>query len=108
MKEIRVDLGEGREEIKTILLPDTMVEPDVQTIAIDESVKIWTRPKVCPGCGAKFSHSEAECRCQRCRLPDEVIMMGQQAIARWKRQQGAPKRKPRPATSNKKRKGHGR
>jgi len=108
MKEIHVDLGEGREEIKTILLPDTIVEPDVQEIHIDPSVKIWTRPKVCPSCGAKFAHSQAEGRCQKCKLPDEVIAMGLQAIVRWKRLQGTPKHKPRPSTHNKKRRGHGR
>jgi predicted amidophosphoribosyltransferase len=48
------------------------------------------KPKVktpsCPGCGAKFSHDKNAERCKRCGIPDAVVDMGPQAVARWQRQ----------------------
>jgi len=116
MKEIRVDLDSGKVEEGVdggsyLWLPrEPVFNEDVETVEPppDFGTIPWERPKVCPSCGAKFAHSQAEGRCQKCKLPDEVIAMGQQAIVRWKRLQGTPKHKPRPSTHNKKRRGHGR
>lgn len=39
----------------------------------------------CPACGAKFAHSRASEKCNKCGLPDEVLAEGARAIARWKK-----------------------
>jgi len=40
----------------------------------------------CPGCGAKFAHSNAMKACTRCGLPDDVVSQGEGAVARWKKE----------------------
>lgn len=108
MREIHINLGDGEEPPKTLLVPH---EPEeFELIAVDEvqSMPDEKRPTACPACGAKFSHSLAESRCQRCFLPDEIRVMGPQMITRWKRQRGAPKHEPKKAIKTKKTNRHGR
>lgn len=48
-------------------------------------MKTKSEVPVCPNCGAKFAHSRAESRCQRCLIPDEIIVSGPRMIARWRK-----------------------
>lgn len=108
MREIHINLGEGEEPPKTLLVPHEpdVVMPDGTQIHI--KVKAEERPIVCPACKGKFSHSLALQMCVKCKLPDEIRVMGPQMIARWKRKQGEPKHRPVKAVKTKRRVKHGR
>lgn len=112
IREIHVDLRKGR---KDILVPHVH-EPEVVAEVVERTVekikRLAPRTPVCPACGAKFAHSEAEMRCQRCFIPDEIVDLGPKMIARWKKQQlkdkGASKREIKKGRQPKGRNKHGR
>lgn len=56
---------------------------------------------VCPACKVKFAHDGAKSLCKNCGIPDEVISMGPDMIARWQklnlRKEGRSKRETKEA-----------
>lgn len=115
IREIHVDLREGRKEI---LVPLPEYNEDVEVVAPPPDFdKIVIKPELsktptCQGCGGKFTHSAVMAMCTRCGLPDEVRNLGPRMIARWKKQQakekGASKRQIKQATKPRSRNKHGR